>query len=83
MKEDKESIEKIIKYILCAVILHNFLIAENDEGNVFFEEDDDCVSGIDTDNKLNCPVNDATDEQERRNQLTEYFCEKYMQCVIN
>ena len=67
-----------------AVILHNFLIAENDKRNAFFEEDDDCMSNIDANNELNCPVNDAIDEQEQRNELTEYFfIKKCMWCAMN
>ena len=58
--------ERIIRYITCCVILHNFLIAENDEENTYFFEDDDCASEIDADNELNCPANDATNEDERR-----------------
>ena len=70
--------ERIIRCIACCVILHNFLMAENDEVNTYFYEDDDCVSEIDADNELNCPVNDATNEDERRQQLTSYFAEMYM-----
>ena len=62
MNDSKESIEKIIKCILCAVTLHNFLITENDEGNVFSKENNDCARKTDANNKLNCPVNDAADK---------------------
>ena len=67
LNEDKESIEKIIEYVLHAVILHNFLIVKNDEGDAFFKEDNDSASDINADNELNCPINDATDEQEQCN----------------
>ena len=78
LNEGQKSMEKTIKHITCCVILHNFLIAENDEGNNYFNEDDDCVSEIDADNELNCPANDATNEDERRQQLTSYFAEMHM-----
>ena len=68
---------KIIRHITACVILHNFLIAENDDGNNLFAEEDGYTSDIDADNELNCPVNDATDEQERRNQMTEYLWETH------
>jgi len=78
LNKNKESMEKIIKYITAAVILHNFLISENNESNYFFDEEDNCLSDIDANNGLNCPVNDESDEQECHNQMTAYFCEKYM-----
>ena len=40
LTEEKESIEKIIKYIIVCVILHNFLIAENNKHNTYFYEED-------------------------------------------
>ena len=62
--EEKESIEKIIKNISLCVVLHNFLIAENDECNSFFYEKDKCASDINSDNELNYIVNDSIDEEE-------------------
>ena len=63
MKEEKESIEKIIKYII-VVVIDNFVISKNDESNTYFYEEDNCMSNIDADNELNFLVNDATDENE-------------------
>ena len=70
--------ERIIRYIICCVILHNFLIAENDEGNTYFFEENDCASEIGANNELNCSVNDTTNEDERRQQLTSYFAEMHI-----
>ena len=52
-------------------------MAENNEGNTVFSEEDGYISDIDTDNELNCLVNDATDENEWRNQMTEYLWETH------
>ena len=78
LTEDEKSMVQIIKCIACCVILHNFLIAENDEGNTYFYEEDDCASDIDADNELNCPSNDASNKDKRRNQLMAYFSEMHM-----
>ena len=75
--------EKIIKQISVCVILHNFLIPENDESNTYFCEEDDCTSKIDAYNELNFPVNDATDENERRNKMTNYFWETHKHKLQN
>ena len=42
--------------------IHNLLIAENNKGNTYFHDDNNCVSEIDADNELNCPANDIIDE---------------------
>ena len=71
LDEEKESMTKIIRHVAVCIMLHNFLIAENDDGNNLFAEEDGHDSDVDAENESNCPVNDATDEQERRNQMTE------------
>ena len=40
LDEEKESRTKIIRCITVCIMLHNFLIAENDEGNNMFAEED-------------------------------------------
>ena len=62
--EEKKSIKIIIKYITTCIILHNFLIAKNYKGNKYFDTENDCISNIDTNNELNCPVNDARNKNE-------------------
>ena len=78
LTEDEKSMVQIIKCIACCVILHDFFIAENDEGNAHFYEEDDCASNIDAGNESNCPANGTSNEDERRNQLTAYFSEMRM-----
>ena len=45
--------------------------------HLFFYEKNGCVNDTDDDNELNFPVNDAMYENERRNQMEEYFWEAY------
>ena len=76
MTEEKESVEKIITRMAVCTVLHDFLIASNDVRSTYLYEDDSCISGTCADNELNCPANDFSNENERRNQMTVYFYEK-------
>ena len=40
----KESIEKIIKYIVVCIILNKFLITENNKDNAYFNKDNDSTN---------------------------------------
>ena len=77
LDEEKESVTKIIRCITIFVMLHKCLIAENDDGNNLFAEEDGHASGMCADNELNCPINDATDEKKQRNQMTECLWETH------
>ena len=74
--------EKIIKHVTIHSVIYIFLIAENDEVSTFFCEEECCVSEIDTDNELNCPVHDARDEKKQRNQISECLWETHEQSKI-
>lgn len=71
--------KRIIRRIATCLILHHFLIANNDEGYKHYYQDHDDASNIDADNELNRPVNDASNENERRNQLTDFLAQECMQ----
>ena len=83
LTEDTERMERILMHVTVCVVLHDFLIAENDEDNKHRSEEDDCESNTDADNELNYPVNDATNENERRSQLTDFLAQKHMQIACD
>ena len=75
LTEDKRSLENILKYITCCIILHNLLIDFKDEDDL--EDFDDDVSEIDADNELNQPLQPTAKADTRRTQLFNYVMERF------
>ena len=82
IKDDDKSLEKILRIIAVTVMLHNFLIEENDEFEDSWYDFDDAISDVDEDvlddpnDELNRPAHH--DSNLRRNQLINYFNENNM-----
>ena len=74
LEENEESVCKNLNYINVCAVLHNFLLMENESGEMFYE-DDGYTSDLDADNELNHPVGDQESHATRRSQLTAYFAE--------
>lgn len=67
----EKSVEYAIQYIVAAVILHYFLITENNEGNYLFQNEDKFNSNLYAVNELNFPINDVIDKN--ANHFNTYF----------
>jgi hypothetical protein len=70
----KKSFEKILSYITVCVVLHNFLVG-NREDDLEEVDDNDDLSKMDADNKLNtCPFADYyyRDTTTRREEVKNY-----------
>ena len=74
LEENEESMCKILNYINVCAVLHNFLLMENESGEMFYE-DEGYTSDLDADNELNHPVGDQESHTKRRSQLTVHFAE--------
>ena len=66
LDEEKESMAKMIRCTTAYITVHNFLITKNDEGNNVFAEEYGHANDADSDNELNCPVDDAAGERAKK-----------------
>ena len=86
IKKSKRTLQKILKYIEVAIILHNLLIAHNDDDipddwydwQDFSDIDDDARAQLPANDELNQAIPESMPNNTRRSQLTAYINEVYV-----